>query len=425
MGNEIQLGIRITADGNIARGEVKSTRVEIEKLSASSGKLASDYSGLDKAIATTSTSTFKSSEEFRKLDGRLTSLLSTIDPLYRSTRQLDAGNELLHQGLKSGLLSQTQYQSALDSLAEKFGVAGVAAGKSALGTAQARRELITIGHEAISGNFARMPGSFMVLASRMGTVGAGAVGMGLAIAAGVGGLVYAAVKADEYERTLASLQRQFDGSGRGALVAGDRMRQMVEQLAMLPGVSKDAAEQIVAAFAHVPEVGGPMFQRLTGMTRDFAAAMGTDGPKAAMMLADAFAHPAEGAKKLDAQLNFLTADQILLIEKFERQGQIFYADHVVACQHNGPLHQVLELANIARIIVAQQRLPRLPGESPYSLAVLPGEDAQEVLDERRQVLAALPERRQHDRDHVDAVVEILAEAPLPHEGFQVPVCRRQ
>ena len=165
MGNEIQLGIRITADGNIARGEVKSTRVEIEKLSASSGKLASDYSGLDKAIATTSTSTFKSSDEFRKLDGRLASLLSTIDPVYRSTRQLDSGNELLHQGMKSGLLTHTQYQSALDSLAGKFGVAGVAAGKSALGTAQARRELIVLGHEAISGNFARMPGSFMVLAA--------------------------------------------------------------------------------------------------------------------------------------------------------------------------------------------------------------------------------------------------------------------
>ena len=59
------------------------------------------------------------------------------------------------------------------------------------------------------------------------------------------------------------------------------------------------------------------------------------------------------------------------------------------------------------------------------LAVLLGERPQEVIDERRQILAPLAQRRQLDRDHVDAVVEVLAEPPLPHEGLQIPVGRRE
>src|SRR6266699_2008503 len=44
-----------------------------------------------------------------------------------------------------------------------------------------------------------------------------------------------------------------------------------------------------------------------------------------------------------------------------------------------------------------------------------------VLDEQRQVLDPLAQRREHDRDDVQAVVEVLAEAPRLHLGLEVLV----
>src|SRR5262249_54024847 len=46
---------------------------------------------------------------------------------------------------------------------------------------------------------------------------------------------------------------------------------------------------------------------------------------------------------------------------------------------------------------------------------------EEVLGEERNVAAALPERRNRDRDGVDAVVEVLAEAPRGDARLEVLV----
>ena len=46
---------------------------------------------------------------------------------------------------------------------------------------------------------------------------------------------------------------------------------------------------------------------------------------------------------------------------------------------------------------------------------------QEMLGQERDVLAALAQRRQRDRDDVQAVVQVLAELPFGHELLQVPL----
>lgn len=331
---EVVLGIRIKSSADPAA--IKQTEADLNRLGQTTAQVNEKIRDQNRAFSATSAEMRKAaqaesllSEEHLKLDAQLTRLRGSIDPVFARTRQLDAANTLLHQGLKQGVITQAEYQHSLGLVAQKFGQAAEGAGKSAFATAGARRELIVLGHEAMTGNFSRMPGSFMVLASRIGAVNLAAIGMGLGIAAGIGTLVYGAVKADEYQNALAGLQRQFDASGRGALVSGGQMRQMVDDMAMLPGVSRDAAEQTLAAFARVPQVSGQMFARLTGMARDFAAGMGIEMPKAAEVLAESFAHPAEGAKKLDAQLNFLSADQLLLIERLDRQGQTLEAQKVM------------------------------------------------------------------------------------------------
>src|SRR5262249_49922528 len=54
----------------------------------------------------------------------------------------------------------------------------------------------------------------------------------------------------------------------------------------------------------------------------------------------------------------------------------------------------------------------------------PGESIHEVSDERRDVLGTLAQGRQVDREDVQSVVEVVAEAALVDHRKQIPVGRR-
>jgi hypothetical protein len=109
-----------------------------------------------------------------------------------------------------------------------------------------------------------------------------------------------------------------DGAGRPDL--GRVLRQQITTLERLAAFRAQAAEQIVAAFAKEAQIGPDLFVKLTALVADFAAATGEKAPEAAKKLAEAFNDPVKGAKALDAQLNFLTADQLLQIEAMKRVG---------------------------------------------------------------------------------------------------------
>ncbi len=82
-----------------------------------------------------------------------------------------------------------------------------------------------------------------------------------------------------------------------------------------------------------------------------------------------------------------------------------------AREHSRALHLVLELAHVAGPgVVARRR--SASSVKPGSVLVLDGVRAQEVLGEQGHVLAALAQRRQRHGDHVQPIVEVLAEPPL-------------
>src|SRR5256885_349661 len=88
-------------------------------------------------------------------------------------------------------------------------------------------------------------------------------------------------------------------------------------------------------------------------------------------------------------------------------------------QHHAALDHVLELTDVARPRVTLQPPERLVGEAFESPVVLGRIEAQEVLGEHADVLAALAQRRHGDRDDVEPIEEVLAEAPVPHHLGQV------
>ena len=91
-------------------------------------------------------------------------------------------------------------------------------------------------------------------------------------------------------------------------------------------------------------------------------------------------------------------------------GRSSGSDDGAARQHGGALDRVLQLAHVARPGVARAGARRCRRDRRSVAAELACRAREELLGERGDVLAPLAQGRQRERDHVEAVEEVLAEA---------------
>ena len=89
------------------------------------------------------------------------------------------------------------------------------------------------------------------------------------------------------------------------------------------------------------------------------------------------------------------------------------------------LARVLQLAHVAGPRVAEERLLDVRwharrGQSPPAEGAL-----EEVVQQHRDVLTMLAERRQSERDHAETMEQVLAEAPLRHHQGEIAACSRR
>ena len=85
------------------------------------------------------------------------------------------------------------------------------------------------------------------------------------------------------------------------------------------------------------------------------------------------------------------------------------------------LQRVLELAHVAGPLVHHHRVERLLAQCLHLAAALLRQYLQKLLDEQQQVVPPLAQRRQVQRDHVEAVEEVGAEVAPPHLLLEVAV----
>src|SRR5207237_2045369 len=101
--------------------------------------------------------------------------------------------------------------------------------------------------------------------------------------------------------------------------------------------------------------------------------------------------------------------------------QVLEPDLGRRAEHDRLLDRMLELADVPLPLVSEQRPVRRGRERLRSAAEPGGGRAEEVLDQGRQVLGALAERREDDAHHVQPVVEVLTEGAGLHLGLEVLV----
>src|SRR3982751_1901150 len=88
------------------------------------------------------------------------------------------------------------------------------------------------------------------------------------------------------------------------------------------------------------------------------------------------------------------------------------------------LDDVPEFANVTRPRVMLQRSHIVSVDRVDALAECFGELLDETPDQQRDVLDALPQWRDMNREHVQPVVEILSKRPLSDALFEIAMCGR-
>jgi lambda family phage tail tape measure protein len=224
------------------------------------------------------------------------------------------------------------YLDQLKEAKSKFEEAGHGAEEFGFKTAGAKRELLVLAHELSQGNFSRFGGSLLVLGERTGAAGLLFSKTTLAIlgvTAALAGFGVAVAHAELLQRSLNTLATQLAATGRAGLLSTDQLKTFIHELALMPGVTREAATEVVSEFTKVHQIGGALFGDLVKITADYAKATGTEAPAAAKALAQAFADPEKGAKALDATLGTLTSTQLLQIEKMTQQNDLAGAQRVL------------------------------------------------------------------------------------------------
>src|SRR5262249_10687292 len=95
--------------------------------------------------------------------------------------------------------------------------------------------------------------------------------------------------------------------------------------------------------------------------------------------------------------------------------------HATGAQDHGSLDDVLQLADVPRPIVGLQQVERLLVDGPERLAGLSAVALNEVFDQHQDVFPPLSERRHLDREYIEPIEQVRAEAPICHRRFQVTI----
>ena len=315
---------------------------EIEKTSQGIGRATSSWvqnmKGVQADTDAAAAATTRLSSETQKLLGR-------YDPLGAKLRSLKDEYASLYDTMAAGGMrgNMDVAQKALIGLQadivktkELMATAGVegfenlskSADKSAFATAGAKRELMVLGHEAMTGNFSRMPGSFMVLAERMSltqalfsplTLGFGglavaAVGVGVAMAMGAAeqkGMNNALLMTGNYAGLTSDSLHGLAVAAAGTAASLGEAKKVATELA---GSGKYSGEQIgliTGAVVAMEHATGVSTEHLVKQFETLAVQAG--GHSASMSQAIS-----QATLKLDEEYHFLTLsvyNQILALEK--------------------------------------------------------------------------------------------------------------
>jgi hypothetical protein len=228
---------------------------------------------LTRAVSENSSEYVKAEAALKKMEGAYSSLITPVEYHTVQTRAQKVAQDQMTE-------------SAVKSTRELNNMSGA--------TSSITRELVVIGHEAMTGRFSRIPGSLLVLTEYMGKAGIATMGL-------VGAFALAALGAAELIGWINRLNAaRAEATAAGAFfnpqIPEKVLDGMVEQFRKLSGVTTTEAGSVVATFARMKGANETTVQALIDQTRRYAAATGEKLPQAAESIKSAFESPTESGQ---------------------------------------------------------------------------------------------------------------------------------
>ncbi len=284
-------------------------------------------------------------DRYDPLGTKLRALTSDMATLRREMGDSSADGAIkAFQGLE-GEIEKTKALMAQAGVAgaDGFEEAAKAADKSAFATAGARRELLVLGHEAISGNFSRMPGSFMVLAEKMDLTSAllSPMALGFTALAVVAVTLAAAYYQGAHE--VSEFNKQMALTGGYAGITKGKFNDMAASIAASTNTGIGTAKQVMQGLISTGRIAGDAFDSVAATAVNFASRTGESSDKVVKDFAKLSDGVVAWATQHDKQYHFLTAAQYEHIAALEAEGETSLAmvatmsaldQHLAANQEN-------------------------------------------------------------------------------------------
>lgn len=291
------------------------TQQMTQQMHAAIDKAQSDWFNQNNTLRETNAVMFSASDSVQKL-------LDKYDPLGTKLRSLQADFHALNQAASSGTIGSGQdvavdktYAALNAELAKTKGLmaaagagtveAGVSMAGLGLNTQMARRELMQLGREAMTGDVSRMPLTFGSLVTHSNLLqfamsATGASILGTAAAAGV--MIYAFVKGSE-EATGYNKALLMTGDASGTTSAA--MGAMASTIAQGSATQGKAAEALTA-LAATGKVASGNFVEFTQVAIDMEHATGQSVGDTVKHFAELGVDPVKASLKLNDSMGYLT-----------------------------------------------------------------------------------------------------------------------
>ncbi|MCE5182352.1 MAG: phage tail length tape measure family protein [Betaproteobacteria bacterium] len=288
-------------------------------------------------------------------------LLDKYDPLGTKLRSLQADFAALNNAARNGQIGE-KHDAAVDKTyaalnkemsktKELMGQAGVAgyegfakiedgAKKSAFATAQAKNELMILGREALTGNFAAMPGTFMVLARHTNFSMASLLGWGgaaLTVVASAGAMLYV-IRAIEEETRAMNAALAMTGSYSGQ--TSEKMLALAGSIAATSHQTIGETKGMVLELAASGHIGAAAFDAIANAAVLYSQASGKALDKVTPKLIKAFEDPTKGAADLNNMLHFLAPAELEHIKHLQEMGDAAGAQSLLAEELNKKLSSI-------------------------------------------------------------------------------------
>src|SRR5262245_2992602 len=109
------------------------------------------------------------------------------------------------------------------------------------------------------------------------------------------------------------------------------------------------------------------------------------------------------------------------LRRLRGQPEFVDSEHTARAQNHRSLDHILQLTDVARPIVRLQQVQRLLVDRTNLFARPAGVALHEVLDQHQEIVFAFPERGHLKGKDIEAVIEVLTEAPSGDRGRQVAI----